>query len=246
MDKRELWLQLKNYHFDHIVSPNLWEYVQSAFGGVDASTKAFADKIARKHSWNTRFALAAIGEYKKFIYLGLVSNFYVTPSTVIDIIWHEHILFSKAYRDFCTQVIQYEFHHYPELIPIQDQTGQFNAQYLDTLKLYKVEFGINPPAGIWDLPKFDSEKVDEQMYKSEQKRRGSDTATTNTITDTAPLYSYFENVNDIGSYPEFEDGGDFGGAGAFGDWSVDSSDSSSDSSSSDGGGCSSGCGGGGD
>jgi hypothetical protein len=243
MDKRELWLQLKNYHFDHIVPPDLWEYIQSAFGGVDASTKAFADKIARKHRWNSKFTLAAIGEYKKFIYLGVISDFYVTPSKVIDVIWHEHILFSKAYRDFCIEVIQYEFHHYPELIPMQDQTEQFNVQYLDTLELYKKEFGINPPAGIWDIPKFDSEKVGEIIDHTEEKGRTSDIVTINTSTDTTPLYTYFDNADDIGDCPEFQDGGDFGGAGADGDWSDSSSDSASDSGSSDAGGCSSGCGG---
>ena len=28
-------------------------------------------------------------------------GFGVTPSKVIDQVWHEHILFSRAYRDFC-------------------------------------------------------------------------------------------------------------------------------------------------
>ena len=44
-----------------------------AFGVEDASTKAFADKIARKLEWKHRFALRAIREYKKFIYPGVVS-----------------------------------------------------------------------------------------------------------------------------------------------------------------------------
>ena len=110
----------------------------------DASTKAFADKIAHKPEWKHRFALRAIREYKKFIYLGAVSDFVVTPSKIIDQVWHEHLLFTKAYREFCTDVLGFSFDHNPELIPMTDQTGTFNAQYLDTLELYKKEFFIHP------------------------------------------------------------------------------------------------------
>ncbi len=245
MDKKELWLKLKNYHFDHIVSPNLWEHIQSAFGGVDASTKAFAYKIARKHLCNKKLALAMIGEYKKFIYLGVISDFYVTPSKLIDVVWHEHILFSKAYRDFCAEVIQYEFHHYPELVPLQDQTGQFNAQYLDTLELYKTEFGINPPSSIWDLTKFDADKIADENYQSQAKRRNNHHTTTYGSSDENPLYTYFDDENNEGAYPEFEEGSDFGGGGADADWgNADGIDSGSDSGGSDSGGCSGGCGGG--
>ncbi len=82
--KRELWLRLRQYHFADIVPTDLWNHVTAAFGGVDASTRAFASKIARKHNWTTRFALRAINEYRKFVYLGVTSDFIVTPSKVID------------------------------------------------------------------------------------------------------------------------------------------------------------------
>jgi hypothetical protein len=39
--------------------------------------KAFANKIACKIQWKHRFALRTIREYKKFIYLGAVSDFVV-------------------------------------------------------------------------------------------------------------------------------------------------------------------------
>src|SRR5215203_1376877 len=78
MNKKDLWLRLKAYHFNHLVPPHLWIKVTAAFGGEDASTKTFADKIASKLEWKHRFALRAIREYKKFIYLGAVSDFVVT------------------------------------------------------------------------------------------------------------------------------------------------------------------------
>jgi hypothetical protein len=44
MNKKYLWLRLKDYYFNHIVRPHLWQKVTEAFGGEDAFTKAFAGK----------------------------------------------------------------------------------------------------------------------------------------------------------------------------------------------------------
>src|SRR5262245_55348206 len=107
--KRDLWLRLKEYQFDHLVPPTFWQQVVDAFGGTDAATKAFADKLARKLGWSKAFARRAIGEYRKFIYLGMVSPFSVTPPKIIDQVWHEHQLFTQAYRNFCAEVLGRNF-----------------------------------------------------------------------------------------------------------------------------------------
>lgn len=242
MNKRQLWLNLKAYHFDNLVSPNLWAQIKEKFGGADASTRAFADKIARKSGWTNKFALRAILEYKKFVYLGVVSDFNATPSKIIDKVWHEHLLFSKAYREFCMDIIQYDFDHHPELVPMTDQTGTFNAQYLDSIQLYKTEFGVDPPPAIWSVPKFDTETVSADVYESQKKRLNT------TYLDDTALCAYFVSTdNSSNAFPEFEafGGGSFEGARASGFWeTTDSStggDSSTDSSSDAGSGCSSGC-----
>ena len=248
MNKKDLWLRLKAYHFDHLVPSHLWHRVAETFGGEDASTKAFAGKIARKLEWKHRFALRAIKEYKKFIYLGAVSDFVVTPSKVIDQVWHEHLLFTKAYRDFCSDVLGFEFDHHPELLPMTDQTGTFNAQYLDTLELYKKEFGINPPADIWSQPKFDKELVPVNGYESKKKTAMAGGDTGPYYSDT-PLYTYFDfsdNGESIEAYPEFDGfgNGDGGGAGASDSWGSSDGDSGGDSGSSCSSSCGSSCGGG--
>lgn len=246
MNKRELWMRLKDYHFSHIVPPGIWDRITEVFGGVDASTKAFAAKIAKKHGWPNRMTLKAVTEYKKFVYLGVISDFHVTPSKIIDVVWHEHLLFTKAYREFCADVIEYEFDHHPELMAMEDQTGRFNAQYSDTLELYEAEFGIAPPEAIWSVPKFDTEKTTAEGYQSGVKRRNSpfpdkDNNNSGGSSDT-PLYAYFDTtVIDREMYPEFHGDGD----GSSGSWDDDSNDSDGDSSDGgDGGGCSGGCGGG--
>lgn len=243
MTKKELWLRLHNYHFENIVPPSLWDNVRAKFGGANASAKAFAHKLAVKRGWKDSFALKAVSEYKKFIYLGIISEFVVTPSEVIDKVWHQHILFSKGYRSFCNEVIEYEFDHNPELLPLLTQTGVYSAQYLDTLELYKKEFGTEPPAAIWGNPKFDEAATPQKGFRSKRKEVLADGMDASSYSyDTAPLHQNF--AQDESSFDGYG-GGDFGGAGAGGDWS-DSSDSGSDGgdSGSSCSSCSSGCGGG--
>jgi hypothetical protein len=244
MNKKELWLKLRAYHFDHLVPTNLWQHISSAFGGPDAFSKAFAAKIAGKHGWSNTFALKAISEYKKFVYLGVVSNFHVTPSKIIDVVWHEHILFTKAYREFCDEVIGYQFDHHPELMPMADETGRYNAQYVDTIEFYISEFSFKPPTDVWGETKYDKEKLKEKNYASRQKTVYVGDSS-GTYSSDGSLSTYFD-----GSAATELGGADFGGGGASGDWSdgnandSGSSDSGGDSGGDGGGGCSGGCGGG--
>jgi hypothetical protein len=247
MSKKELWLRLHNYHFNELVPPNLWDKVTAKFGGADASTKAFAHKLAIKLGWKADFAQRAVLEYKRFVYLGVVSDFVVTPSDIIDQVWHQHILFSKAYRSFCTDIIEYDFDHTPELIASGNQTGTFSAQYFDTLELYRKEFGVDAPATIWGTPKFDEQALAVANYRSKKKEKAiSGYDGSGAIYSDVGLYQSFD-TNSGESFFDFG-GGDSGGAGAGAGGSWDADDSSSDSSSSDSGSscssCSSGCGGG--
>jgi hypothetical protein len=246
MNKKALWLKLKDYHFNNLVPASLWQQITAVFGGPDGFSKAFAAKVARKHGWSNAFALKAISEYKKFVYLGVVGKFHVTPSKVIDVVWHEHLLFTSAYREFCNEVIGYQFDHHPELLPMADETGRFNAQYADTIALYTREFGYTPPADIWGETKYEKDKLEANNYASRQKTGQALDSSTSYISNE-PLNTYFDGTVDAAT-----GGGDFGGGGASGEWeegnandddSNDSGDSSGDSGG-DGGGCSGGCGGG--
>jgi hypothetical protein len=156
MTKRELWSSLRDYQFEDIVPPNLKDKVFQMFGGTNASLKAFAAKLAKKHNWSTEFALRVVEEYKRFVYLGVIAKdkFHVTPSKIVDEAWHEHCMFQMGYRRFRTEVIQHDFLHYPELIPLDSETEVYRDQYLKTVALYKREFGYLPPADIWARPKF--------------------------------------------------------------------------------------------
>ena len=265
--KRKLWTRLKQYRFDNLVPPQLLDHVRSAFGNTNSSTHAFASKIARKLNWERSFALRAIEEYRKFVYLGIIADFHVTPPRIIDQVWHEHLLFSRAYREFCRDVLQHDFDHNPELLPSDGQTGVFQAQYEATLELYRLEFNVRPPDGIWGTPKFRWGSV-QPIEDMPRKQRGDDSDTAFLYSSETPLYQHFDG-GDSGSHhqnmTEFGGGGGFSGGGGGDGWGDGNSHGSSNvSGSSDGGsdsgsggdsgggdsgggsGCSSGCGGGGD
>jgi hypothetical protein len=225
MNKKELWLNIANYHFDNMVPTHLWDHIAAQFGGQNPFTKAFADKLSRKLNWDKSFALRAIWEYKKFVYLGVISDFSVTPSKVIDQVWHEHLLFSSGYRKFCKDIIQYDFDHNPELIAVGSQTETFQSQYYQTIELYKTEFGTIPPQEIWDSTKF--EETIEKIKKT--KKNQPDAVYSDYSVESAPLFSMFPSY-ERGNV-EFG-GGETGGGGAGGSWD-DSSDNSTDGNSGD-------------
>ncbi len=147
--------------------------VAHVFGGEDASTLAFASKLARKYGWGVKFALRAILEYKKFVFLGVTGQQRVTPSKVIDMVWHQHIEFTRGYRGFCESVLGANFDHDPELVPFDRQTAVYDAQYHTTLERYHSEFKMDPPEDIWGTPKFDQRRV-KRAEATLVERRSSD------------------------------------------------------------------------
>ena len=250
--KSTLWLRLRSYHFEHIVPPHLSDHVMASFGGPDAATRAFANKLGRKLGWTPRFARRAIEEYRKFLYLGVVADFRVTPSKIIDQVWHEHLLFTRAYGEFCQEVLGQPFEHFPELVATEEQTSVFQEQYDRTIDLYEREFNVAAPDDIWSTTKFTP-----RTSRLRRPSRDEGGSSSSSLGDTSPLYAYFDGSPAVGALtadtmPEFGGGGGFSGGGggtSWGDSPVDSASGGSDSSGGDAGsgsGCSSGCGGGGD
>ncbi len=259
MAKRDLWDRIHSYHFDHIVQPELRDKVGAMFGGPDASTQAFASKLALKLGWSRKFALRAIAEYKKFLYLGNIGAPNVTPSKVIDQVWHEHILFSRGYREFCRDVLQRDFDHNPELVPTTELSDTFAQQYLDTLDAYRTEFDVMPPSDIWSVPKFRTQEKKRAPRKLEQVWADSSG-------DSMPLYEHYTTPSEMGVSDglfHFGGGDDYHGGGAGRSWDDSGGhdhgghdgghdggdsgggDSGGDGGSSCGSSCSSSCGGGG-
>jgi hypothetical protein len=227
--KKALWLRLRRYQFEHLVPPALGDHIAAVFGPHDASARAFAGKLRRKLGWDARFALRALDEYRKFVFLGVTGDAPVTPSKVIDQVWHEHLLFTKPYREFCRDVLAHDFDHHPELVPVDTQTETFSQQYEETLRRYVQEFNVLPPPDIWGTPKF-------TLAVTPRAERPTPTG------GHDPLYLSFDGRDGGPStldLPEFGGGGGFDGGGGGDAWG---GDAGGDAGS--GTGCSSSCGGG--
>jgi hypothetical protein len=210
--KQELWLRIHGYEFENLVPPSLKDHLRELFGDNGASLLAFASKVAKKHNWPLAFTLRAIEEYKKYVYLGVTSKYVVSPPKLIDVIWHEHILFTKGYRDFCDDVLHQHFDHHPELVPFDPQTGIMDAQYHKILEYYEREFNTTPPADIWGTPKF-------SRARQEGSARPRLKSETPTQYGSDPLYSYFTDPTEftpLHPHTKHHEFTGFGGSGEFG------------------------------
>jgi hypothetical protein len=89
-------------------------------------------------------------EVLRFLYLCAHSNSTLTPSALVDSVWHEFILFTRHYGRFCEKQIGYFIHHQPSA----DQGNEL-LQYQQTLALYEHTFGICE-AFFWPRPQKNS------------------------------------------------------------------------------------------
>jgi len=115
----------------------------------DGDYEIFWHKLAEENGWSLAFSKQVFYEYKRFIHLAKVYGCRVTPSKVIDKVWHMHMTFTKSYwHDLCQDVLQMELHHAPSSLS-QKAKREDNECYEKTKELYLVEFGEHPPSKFW-------------------------------------------------------------------------------------------------
>lgn len=118
-----------------------------------ASNFSFSHRLARENGWTVQYAKSVIDEYKKFIFLAIVSGHPVTPSDQVDQVWHLHLAYSRSYwEEFCSKVLQQPLHHQPTRGLMEDREN-FPKWYSKTLTSYTKLFQKQPPADIWPQPK---------------------------------------------------------------------------------------------
>lgn len=109
----------------------------------------FLLKLMKKNNMSESFARRSIAEYFKFIALAVEYEINVTPSKIIDEIWHAHILYTKRYKQLCEKLNGKDFflHHNPEE---NFQEMAINHDNFKNVKKKYIEiFNTNPPADIW-------------------------------------------------------------------------------------------------
>ncbi|MBB5865154.1 TIGR04222 domain-containing membrane protein [Xanthomonas sp. 3058] len=127
----------------------LWQRLQAyRFGDDDAALAAFVGRVAKQAHCSVTQAQRMVEEYRRFCFLACTGTQDVTPSPLIDQVWHTHLTDTRAYwQQFCPQVLQTTLHHQPGRAGA-DEDMRFQAQYRQTLERYRQHFG-EPPAALW-------------------------------------------------------------------------------------------------
>jgi hypothetical protein len=100
------------------------------------------EKIAKATGLNESKALLI--EVLRFMELVQNSGERLTPSYKVDLAWHEFILFTKLYADFCAQHFDRFIHHYPGDNHSENKIGFKKLHYH-----YNKYFGSEPNPEFW-------------------------------------------------------------------------------------------------
>jgi len=80
---------------------SLWNSVRSFNLDESDDPYNFSVRLAFENKWSQYATQQAIIEYKKFMFLAATSNNMVSPSEIVDIVWHQHLIFTQSYNLFC-------------------------------------------------------------------------------------------------------------------------------------------------
>lgn len=125
-----LWKKIFEYNFDSPMS----EY-------------GFSTRLAHENYWTRNFTKKAILEYRKFMYLAATSDMMVSPSEIVDVVWHQHLIFTQSYSDFCN-ILGKQIQHVPSTHN-HAEVEKFKLAKERTKKQYAATFG-EQPAEIWE------------------------------------------------------------------------------------------------
>ncbi|MBW7676703.1 glycine-rich domain-containing protein [Chryseobacterium chendengshani] len=121
------------------MNKNLWKKIEEYDLDQPPSDYDFSLRLAHENYWTQNFTKQAVLEYKKFMYLAAVSDMMVSPSEIVDTVWHQHLIFTKSYHEFC-QILGKQIQHIPSTHNKKDFT-KFKDAKERTVKLYETHFG---------------------------------------------------------------------------------------------------------
>lgn len=111
----------------------------------------FQTRLCHENGWSERFARRAIDEYLRFVVLATLAGHRVSPSPIVDEVWHLHLLYTRSYWDeLCGKVLGFPLHHEPSRGSMD--RAALAADYKRTLSSYERLLGAAPPPDIWPLP----------------------------------------------------------------------------------------------
>jgi hypothetical protein len=128
----------------------LWEKISNFSLDNPEASFSFTDRLARENGWSIEFSKRVVDEYKKFIYMSVVSGKSLTPSDEVDQAWHLHLVYSYSYWvEMCENTLGgFRLHHGPTKGGVTEKK-RYDDQYSQTLEFYRNEFGYDAPRDTW-------------------------------------------------------------------------------------------------
>lgn len=121
----------------------------------------FTKRFARDHLINEPKTLRILQEYRRFFTLMVIRELHLelpclTPSRAVDLMWHQHLIYSRNYKRLCNHVgatlreskLDLFIHHGPTTGG-KDEKARYEEQYNNTLAFYEEVFNEAPPPAIW-------------------------------------------------------------------------------------------------
>jgi len=113
----------------------------------------FVPKLLKEESQSfphASVAWSAIVEYKRFLLLKRkFPDLEISPSPLVDKIWHMHILDTRQYMKDCDYIFGSYVHHNPSFEADEEEQLVMADRYSKTLEAYRLIFRINAPENIW-------------------------------------------------------------------------------------------------
>jgi uncharacterized protein (TIGR04222 family) len=129
------------------MNTELWSKIENFDMNGPVSEYGFTTRLENENYWTLNFARTAILEYKKFMYLAAISEGMVSPSDIVDVVWHQHLVFTESYEALCN-ILGKKIAHIPSTHH-SDDFSKFKLASNRTQKLYAENFG-EQPTEIWD------------------------------------------------------------------------------------------------
>lgn len=103
-------------------------------------------RLHEEYGWDFEFVIAAINEYIRFLELHVAyPNVTIVPGKVVDKVWHNQILHTRAYIDFCNKAFGHYLHHDPKDRSLKDAVMDIKP----TADLYAELYGHEVPKAYW-------------------------------------------------------------------------------------------------
>jgi hypothetical protein len=130
------------------MSNAIWQQVLAFDLDEPTAPYTFTMRLALEKKWTVTFTDNAILEYKKFMYLLAVSGESLSPSPIVDEVWHLHLTYSRSYDAFCA-ILGKDVKHVPSNHSPTDLL-KLKRSVEKTKALYHLHFGPMPVV-YWQL-----------------------------------------------------------------------------------------------